>query len=85
VLSEGGAGQGLMGSGGVISLIGVCATVGVPVAVVGGGLATHSVFVFKRSAQNLINCSGQVKAAPVSNTTQPKYESINIPQENKIP
>jgi len=40
-----------MGSGGVISLTGVGATVGVPVAVVGGGLATHSVFVFKRSAQ----------------------------------
>jgi len=53
-----------MGSVGVISLTGVGATVGVPVAVVGGGLATHSVFVFKRSAQNLINGSGQVKAEP---------------------
>jgi len=39
--------------------------------VVGGGLATHSVFVFKRSAQNLINGSGQVKAEPPQNSNPP--------------
>ena len=49
---------------------------------VGGGLATHSVFVFKRSAQNLINGSGQVKAEgaeggakSLNDSKAPKYEN----------